>query len=68
MAPKSSCANLLQVASFSVVACVTRERHYITDILATVMHQLGLDARRLVVPGRRRLDIDYGQPIREIMA
>jgi hypothetical protein len=43
-------------------------RHYITDIHATVMHQLGIDARRLEVPGRRRLDIDYGQPIREIMA
>jgi hypothetical protein len=44
------------------------KRHYVTDIHATVMHQLGLDARRLEVPGRRRLDIDYGQPIREIMA
>ena len=43
-------------------------RHYVTDIHATVLHQLGLDARRLEVPGRRRLDIDYGQPIREIMA
>ncbi|MCI0380458.1 MAG: DUF1501 domain-containing protein [Gemmataceae bacterium] len=43
-------------------------RHYITDIHATVLHQLGLDARRLEVPGRRRLDIDYGQPIREILA
>jgi hypothetical protein len=43
-------------------------RHYVTDIHATVMHQLGLDARRLEVPGRRRLDIDYGRPIREIMA
>ena len=43
-------------------------RHYITDIHATVMHLLGLDARRLEAPGRRRLDIDYGTPIREIMA
>jgi hypothetical protein len=43
-------------------------RHYVTDIHATVMHQLGLNARRLEVPGRRRLDIDYGQPIREILA
>jgi uncharacterized protein (DUF1501 family) len=43
-------------------------RHYITDIHATVMHLLGIDARRLEVPGRRRLDIDYGTPIREIMA
>jgi len=43
-------------------------RHYVTDIHATVLHLLGLDARRLEVPGRRRLDIDYGQPIREILA
>jgi hypothetical protein len=43
-------------------------RHYVTDIHATVMHQLGLDARRLEVPGRRRLDIDYGRPIHEILA
>jgi uncharacterized protein (DUF1501 family) len=44
------------------------DRHYVTDIHATVLHQLGIDARRLEMPGRRRLDIDYGQPIREIMA
>jgi hypothetical protein len=43
-------------------------RHYVTDIHATVLHLLGIDARRLEVPGRRRLDIDYGQPIREIMS
>jgi len=42
-------------------------RHYVTDLHATVMHQLGIDARRLEVPGRRRLDVDYGEPIREIM-
>jgi uncharacterized protein (DUF1501 family) len=43
------------------------DRHYVTDIHATVLHQLGLDARRLEVPGRRRLEIDYGHPIRQIM-
>jgi hypothetical protein len=43
-------------------------RHYITDIHATVMHQLGLDSRRLEIPGRRRLDIDHGQPIKDILA
>jgi hypothetical protein len=43
-------------------------RHYVTDIHATVLHQLGLDSRRLEVPGRRRLDIDHGSPIREILA
>jgi hypothetical protein len=43
-------------------------RHYVTDIHATVLHQLGLDPRRLAVPGRKRLEIDYGKPIREIIA
>ena len=43
-------------------------RHYVTDLHATVLHQLGLDPRRLDIPGRQRLEIDYGHPIREIMA
>jgi hypothetical protein len=42
-------------------------RHYVTDIHATVLHQLGLDAHKLEVPGRKRLEIDYGQPIKEII-
>jgi hypothetical protein len=42
-------------------------RHYVTDIHATVLHQLGLDPRRLAVPGRKRLEIDYGKPIRKII-
>ncbi len=44
------------------------DRHYVTDIHATVLHQLGLDAHLLEVPGRRRLDIDYGSVIEEILA
>jgi hypothetical protein len=43
-------------------------RHYITDLHATVLHQLGLDSRKLEIPGRKRLDIDHGTPIREIIA
>jgi hypothetical protein len=43
-------------------------RHYVTDIHATVLHLLGLDSRRLEVPGQKRLDIDHGRPIREILA
>jgi hypothetical protein len=43
------------------------DRHYVTDIHATVLHQLGLDPRKLEVPGRKRLEIDYGQPIRAII-
>lgn len=42
--------------------------HSVTDIHATVLHLLGLDGRRLEVPGRKRLEIDFGQPIREILA
>jgi hypothetical protein len=44
------------------------DRHYVTDIHATVLHQLGLDPRRLEIPGRKRLEVDYGRPIREIIA
>jgi hypothetical protein len=43
-------------------------RHYVTDLHATVLHQMGLDPRRLDIPGRRRLEIDYGHVIREILA
>jgi hypothetical protein len=44
------------------------DRHYVTDIHATVLHQLGLDPRRLEVPGHKRLEIDFGQPIKPILA
>jgi uncharacterized protein (DUF1501 family) len=43
-------------------------RHYVTDIHATLLHQLGLDPRRLEVPGHKRLEIDFGEPIKEIIA
>lgn len=44
------------------------DRHYVTDIHATVLHQLGIDSRALNIPGRKRLERDYGTPIREIIA
>ena len=44
------------------------DRHYVTDIHATVLQQLGLDPRRLEVPGHKRLDIDYGKPIHPVIA
>jgi hypothetical protein len=43
-------------------------RHYVTDVHATILRQLGLDSRRLEIPGRKRLEIDHGKPIREILA
>jgi len=44
------------------------DRHYVTDVHATILRLLGLDSRRLAVPGRQRLEIDHGTPIRAIMA
>jgi hypothetical protein len=42
-------------------------RHYVTDVHATILHLLGLDSRKLEIPGRKRLEIDHGSPIRQIM-
>ncbi len=42
-------------------------RHYVTDIHATILKQLGLDSRKLEIPGRKRLDIDHGKSIDEIL-
>jgi hypothetical protein len=43
-------------------------RHYVTDIHATILKQLGLDSRKLEIPGRKRLDIDHGKPIDAVIA
>jgi len=43
-------------------------RHYVTDIHATILKQLGLNSRKLEIPGRKRLAIDHGTPIDEIIA
>jgi hypothetical protein len=43
-------------------------RHYVTDIHATILHQLGLDSRRLELPDRKRLDVDHGGVIREVVS
>jgi hypothetical protein len=42
--------------------------HYVTDIHATILNLLGLDSRRLEIPGRKRLDIDHGKRIDAIIA
>lgn len=43
------------------------DRHYVTDVHATILHQLGLDSRKLELPGRKRLEIDHGKVIREVL-
>ncbi len=44
------------------------DRHYVTDIHATILKQLGIDPRSLQLPGRKRLDRDFGTPIDAIIA
>jgi hypothetical protein len=44
------------------------DRHYVTDVHATILHQLGLDSRKLEIPGRKRLDVDHGNVIKEILS
>jgi hypothetical protein len=45
----------------------TEHPHYVTDIHATIMHQLGLHPHRLQVPGHQRLEQDYGSVIEQIL-
>lgn len=42
--------------------------HYVTDVHATINHLMGIDPRRLEVPGYKRLDQDYGHVIKDIIA
>ncbi|MFM7863535.1 MAG: DUF1501 domain-containing protein [Planctomycetaceae bacterium] len=44
------------------------DRHYVTDLHATLLQQLGLDHRSLEIPGHKRLEIDFGSPIEAILA
>lgn len=44
------------------------DRHYVTDVHATILRLMGLDSRRLEIPGRKRLEIDHGRPIEAIIA
>ncbi len=44
------------------------DAHYVTDVHATVNQLMGIDPRKLEVPGHKRLDRDYGHPIKEIMS
>jgi hypothetical protein len=41
--------------------------HYVTDVHATILHLLGLNPHRLEIPGRKRLERDFGKVIKEII-
>jgi len=46
----------------------TEAPHYVTDVHATVNHLMGINPRKLEVPGHKRLDQDFGHVIKEILA
>lgn len=43
-------------------------RHYVTDLHATVLHQMGIDPRTMEVPGRKRLERDFGEVMHGALA
>ena len=43
-------------------------RHYVTDIHATVLHQLGLNPHELAIEGRKRLEKEVGRVIQDVIA
>jgi len=42
--------------------------HYVTDVHATLLHQLGLEPERMEVPAHKRLEMDFGHAIKDIIA
>ena len=42
--------------------------HYVTDVHATLLQQLGLEHERMEVPGHKRLERDFGHVIKDIIA
>ena len=42
--------------------------HYVTDVHATLLQQLGLRSHQMEIPGQKRLEQDFGRPIAEIIA
>ncbi|MCB1089456.1 MAG: DUF1501 domain-containing protein, partial [Verrucomicrobiae bacterium] len=41
---------------------------HVHDLHATLLHQMGLHANHLEVPGQKRLERDFGEVIREVIA
>lgn len=46
----------------------TENPHYVTDVHATLLHQMGLQSDRMWVPGHKRLERDFGTVIDDILA
>ena len=42
------------------------DAHYVTDLHATVLYSLGLKSAKLDIDGRKRLELDHGEPIWDV--
>jgi hypothetical protein len=45
-----------------------QQPHYVTDVHATLLHQLGLHSHRMEIPQHKRLEADFGHVIHDILA
>ncbi|MGK0187212.1 MAG: hypothetical protein ACI9R3_002998 [Verrucomicrobiales bacterium] len=43
-------------------------RHYVTDVHATILHQLGLHPHSMEISSRKRLEMDFGNVMHDIIA
>lgn len=41
--------------------------HYVTDVHATILHQMGLQSDRMWIPGHKRLEADFGEVIHDVV-
>ncbi|MFT5467399.1 MAG: hypothetical protein ACI8UO_002503 [Verrucomicrobiales bacterium] len=46
----------------------TENPHYVTDVHATMMHLLGIENKRMEIKGHKRLEMDFGHVIGDILA
>lgn len=68
MAGGGICGGIVHGATDEIGFHAVENRHYVTDLHATLLQQLGLDHRSLEIPGHKRLEIDFGSPIEAILA
>ena len=68
MAGGGSKGGIVEGATDEIGFHAVENRHYVTDVHATILRQLGLNSRQLEIPGRKRLDIDHGRAIESIIS
>ena len=68
MAGGGSKGGIVEGATDEIGFHAVENRHYVTDVHAKILRQLGLNSQELEIPGRKRLDIDQGRVIESIIS